>query len=204
MVQQWTLNAVIYQCSLLNYPFIGYYPLFPLPPPLHSDCPGGAQTLKPPFFNIQSWSQGHISGLSSRALAPYFEVKAGEETLLATCETSKCSFIQGSEGKEGEGKGRAWEERWGGRRGAEGRPLLVTAQQLYADGDALVPLPGQEAHEAGVKWRVEHVLLVRVVVDVALEYLWQQNKMNQWKITLHFKTGLFSLVLVSKVMKKNV
>lgn len=49
--------------------------------------------------------------------------------------------------------------------------LVVAAQQLHAQGDALVPLPGEHAHVPGVEGRLKDVLLVGVVVHVALEKL---------------------------------
>lgn len=38
--------------------------------------------------------------------------------------------------------------------------LLIAAQQLHAQGDAVVPGHGQDADEAGVEGHVEHILLV--------------------------------------------
>lgn len=49
--------------------------------------------------------------------------------------------------------------------------LIVAAQQLHAQSDALVPLPGHHADVPGVERRLEEVLLVGVVVHVALEEL---------------------------------
>lgn len=49
--------------------------------------------------------------------------------------------------------------------------LLVTAQQLHAQGDALVPGPGDDPYKAGEERRLKDVLLVGVVVDVASEHL---------------------------------
>lgn len=49
--------------------------------------------------------------------------------------------------------------------------LLVTAQELHSQGDALVPLPRQNADISGVKRRLKDVLFVDVVVAVAWEDL---------------------------------
>lgn len=38
--------------------------------------------------------------------------------------------------------------------------LLVTAQQLHAQGDAVVPGHGQYADKAGIEGHVKHVLLM--------------------------------------------
>lgn len=59
------------------------------------------------------------------------------------------------------------------------RRLVVAAQQLHAQSDALVPLPGENAHVPGVERGLDDVLLVGVVVDVALEKL-QRNKIIVW------------------------
>ena len=50
-----------------------------------------------------------------------------------------------------------------------GPPL--TAQELHAQGDAVVPGHGQDAHKAGQERRLKHVLLVRVIIEVAREDL---------------------------------
>lgn len=51
------------------------------------------------------------------------------------------------------------------------RRLLVAAQQLHTQGNAVVPGHGQDADEAGVEGHVEHILLVRVVVAVTMKDL---------------------------------
>lgn len=48
---------------------------------------------------------------------------------------------------------------------------VVAAQQLHAQGDPLVPLPGDHSHISGVERGLKHILLVAVVVNVALEKL---------------------------------
>lgn len=48
---------------------------------------------------------------------------------------------------------------------------VVAAQQLHAQGDPLVPLPGEHSHVSGVERGLKHVLLMAVVVNVALEKL---------------------------------
>lgn len=53
--------------------------------------------------------------------------------------------------------------------------LLIAAQQLHAQGDAVVPGHGQDADIAGVEGHVKHVLLVGVVVTVALEDLEEES-----------------------------
>jgi len=68
--------------------------------------------------------------------------------------------------EEGRG-GVGWVGGGGGARAA----LLVTAQQLHPQRDALVPLPRQDADVAAVERRLQEVLLVDVVVDVAREDL---------------------------------
>lgn len=49
--------------------------------------------------------------------------------------------------------------------------LLVTAQKLNSQGDALVPLPRQDADISAVERRLKDVLFVNVVVAVAWEDL---------------------------------
>lgn len=53
--------------------------------------------------------------------------------------------------------------------------LVIAAQQLHAQSDALVPLPGDDSDVPGVERRLEQILLVGVVVDVTLEKL-QRNE----------------------------
>lgn len=66
--------------------------------------------------------------------------------------------------------------------------LLVTAQQLHPKGDALVPLPGQDADVAAVERRLEDVLLVNVVVAVASKDLGRQKQLQQsFKVVLVVK-----------------
>lgn len=48
---------------------------------------------------------------------------------------------------------------------------VVAAQQLHAQGDPLVPLPGDHSHISGVERGLKQILLVAVVVNVALEKL---------------------------------
>lgn len=59
--------------------------------------------------------------------------------------------------------------------------LVVTAQQLHPQSDALVPFPGQDAHVLGVKRRLEDVLFVAVVVHVALEKLQRRSEREKKK-----------------------
>lgn len=49
--------------------------------------------------------------------------------------------------------------------------LVIAAQQLHAQSDALVPLPGDDSDVPGVERRLEQILLVGVVVDVTWEKL---------------------------------
>lgn len=49
--------------------------------------------------------------------------------------------------------------------------LIVAAEQLHAQSDALVPLPGDDPDVASVERRLKHILLVGVVVDVSLKKL---------------------------------
>lgn len=49
--------------------------------------------------------------------------------------------------------------------------LLVAAQKLHSQGDALVPLPRQDANISAVEWRLKDVLFVNVVVAIAWEDL---------------------------------
>ena len=68
------------------------------------------------------------------------------------------------EGAErGEEVERRRRRRWGGRYRAA---LLITAQQLHSQGDALVPLPWQNANVSGVERRLKDVLFVNVVVTI--------------------------------------
>lgn len=49
--------------------------------------------------------------------------------------------------------------------------LVIAAQQLHAEGDALVPLPGDDSDISGVERGLKQILLMGVVVSVALEKL---------------------------------
>lgn len=49
--------------------------------------------------------------------------------------------------------------------------LLITPQKFHSKGDALVPLPRQEADISAVERGLEEVLLVNVVVAVTWEDL---------------------------------
>lgn len=75
----------------------------------------------------------------------------------------------GTEEKE-EGQGKE-EEIWAGT------GLLIAAQQLHSQGDALVPRPRQDADQSGIEGRLEHILFVDVVVAVTREDLevWEPN-----------------------------
>lgn len=127
---------------------------------------------------------------------PASEAKGQEPLLRTTCKGPvKCSAVapvptrgrgallatsrvwgHGDEGvrseRERAGVGRA-------QAGQQGRAapsflpgrLLIAAQQLHAQGNAVVPGHGQDADEAGVEGHVEHILLVRVVVTVTMEDL---------------------------------
>lgn len=75
-----------------------------------------------------------------------------------------------------------WRAEWS--TGIMGNVVLeVTAQQLHAQGDALVPLPGHNAQVAGVEWRLKQVLLMHVVVNVALENLSGNTHINGQRLT---------------------
>lgn len=65
--------------------------------------------------------------------------------------------------------------------------LLITAQELHPKGDALVPLPRQEADVSAVERRLEDVLLVDVVVAVAREDLERRRKPTQITNTASLK-----------------
>lgn len=49
--------------------------------------------------------------------------------------------------------------------------LVITAQQLHTQCDALMPLPGNDSNIAAVKWRLKYIPLMGVVVSVALKKL---------------------------------
>lgn len=49
--------------------------------------------------------------------------------------------------------------------------LIVTAKKLHTQSDAVVPGFWNDAHKPGIEGLIKHILLVRVVVTVALEYL---------------------------------
>lgn len=61
-------------------------------------------------------------------------------------------------------------------KGGAGPGLLVTAQKLHSQGDALVPLPRQDAHVAAVERRLKYVRFVNVVVAVAREDLHREEE----------------------------
>lgn len=48
---------------------------------------------------------------------------------------------------------------------------VIAAQQLHAQGDPLVPLPGDHSYISGVERGLKQILLMAVVVKVALEKL---------------------------------
>lgn len=58
--------------------------------------------------------------------------------------------------------------------------LIIAAQELHAQRDAVVPGHRQDAHKAGVEGRVEHVLLVQAVVTVPVEDLWRRREPLKW------------------------
>lgn len=60
--------------------------------------------------------------------------------------------------------------------------LLVTAQKLHSQGDALVPLPRQDADISAVEGGLKDVLFVNVVVAVAWEDL--DRERHPIKITI--------------------
>lgn len=68
--------------------------------------------------------------------------------------------------------------------------LLVTAQQLHPKGDALVPLPRQDADVAAVERRLKDVLLVNVVVAVASKDLGRQKQHSTTSLQQSFKVVL--------------
>ena len=62
----------------------------------------------------------------------------------------------------------------GTRRGGNGHwweGLLITAQQLHSQGDALVPCPREHADESGVERWLKYIFFVDIVVAVAWEDL---------------------------------
>lgn len=61
--------------------------------------------------------------------------------------------------------------------------LLVAAEQLHPQGDALVPLPRQDADVASVERRLEDVLPVNVVVAVSWKDLQVQTERQKTRVT---------------------
>lgn len=49
--------------------------------------------------------------------------------------------------------------------------LVIAAQQLHAQCDALMPLPRHDSNKSGVERRLKQILLMGVVVNVPLEKL---------------------------------
>ena len=95
---------------------------------------------------------------------------------------------EGEGGEELEGRGEEEEEGRGGggreRKRGVSVGLLFTAQELHPQGDALVPVPRQDADVSGVERGLEDVLFVNVVVAVAWEDLDREKqpmKMTQIK-----------------------
>lgn len=54
--------------------------------------------------------------------------------------------------------------------------LLIASQKFHSQCDAVVPSLREDADKAGVEGHIKHVLLVRIVVMVALEYLFGEGK----------------------------
>jgi len=54
--------------------------------------------------------------------------------------------------------------------------LLITAQKLHSQGDALVPLPRQDTDISAVERRLKDVLFVNIVVAVTREDLEREKK----------------------------
>lgn len=127
------------------------FPVHPRPPPLP-----------------QRLQQGMAGGLGAGGM---WEVEGRREggtraTRLATIR------------REGGGGGRPTEARRTREGAGAPRPsqwprsgLPLTAQQLHAQRDAVVPGHRQNAHEASQEGRLKHVLLVGVIVQVAREDL---------------------------------
>lgn len=100
-------------------------------------------------------------------------------------------MAQEGQGQEGKGRG----ERGGGggrerrkmRRSGVGRSrvvLLVTAKKLDSQGDAIVPLPRQDANVAAVERGIKDVVFVNVVVAVAWKDLdREQQPVNATQIS---------------------
>ncbi len=63
--------------------------------------------------------------------------------------------------------------------------LVITAQQLHAQSDALVPLPGDDSDVSSIERRLKQILLMGVVVDVSLEKL-QTNAQVAVKVKYFF------------------
>lgn len=69
--------------------------------------------------------------------------------------------------------------------------LLVTAQQLHSQGDALVPVPWQDAHISAVERRLKDVVFVNVVVAVT----WKDLETEQRPIkTIQVPFKKFNLI----------
>lgn len=65
-------------------------------------------------------------------------------------------------------------EKGGGGGGGSGTALLITAEKLDSQGDALMPLPWQDADVSAIERRLKDVLFVNIVVAVAWEDLDRQ------------------------------
>lgn len=57
------------------------------------------------------------------------------------------------------------------RREQGGGDLILAAQQLHSQCDALMPLPREHADKSGIERRVKYVLFVHIVITVAREDL---------------------------------
>lgn len=69
------------------------------------------------------------------------------------------------------------------RRGVFRAELLVAAEELHPYGDALVPLPRQDADVASVERRLEDVLPVNVVVAVSWKDLQVRTERQKTRVT---------------------
>lgn len=90
-------------------------------------------------------------------------------------ELGSAGVAQVEEKRKGRGGGR-WKRR--------GAVLLITAQKLNSQGDALLPLPRQDTDKAGVERRLKDVVFVDVVIAVA----WKDLERGQQPIRVEQST----------------
>lgn len=74
------------------------------------------------------------------------------------------------------GGGSQWQKQKKESIGEMASLFLCASQYLYTQSDPAVPRPREDPDEPGVDGRVYHVLSVRVIVEVPLEYLQQQHR----------------------------